>query len=418
MIVHCPGPHVNFGGRSISWFHLTGLAGAGASISVFLIGAHIRSLPAWPLLPLIAMAIVIFLGIAMVTKVMTGQERLTYYHNELVILVGAALFLHAVHQPVLAYLDLVAVAISAFLVCGRVGCCIVGCCHGRPRHHGVVYGAAHVDAGFPPSYAGVPLVPVQLLEAATAASIVLVTLRIMAAGAPDGSALAVTFIGYGAARFALEFVRGDVRPTRAGLSEAQWTSTVIATLVLTAVLRGASGVPSGAIVVAAAVMAAAAARVVTHRGVRRLRRQLRGPIHVDALLAFMKGDATADREVGHRLRIVTTSLGVIVSADPVTLSADAVSHDRHWAMSWPGHGLDEADGQWLANLIATTVGNRCQARAIFGNGVIHVVLSRTSAAGPNPSTDVHMPDEPPSGALGPRGNYLRVVSGEHAPSPI
>ena len=173
MNIRCPGPHVHVGGRAISWFHLTGLAGAGASISVFLIGAHIRSLAAWPLLPLSAMAIVIFLGIAMVTKVVTGEERLTYYHNELVILGGGALFLHAVHQPVLAYLDLVAVAISAFLVCGRVGCCLVGCCHGRPGHHGVVYGAAHVDAGFPASYAGVPLVPVQLLEAATAATIAL-----------------------------------------------------------------------------------------------------------------------------------------------------------------------------------------------------------------------------------------------------
>lgn len=396
MIVRCPGPHVNFGGRAISWFHLTGLAGAGASISVFLIGAHIRSLPAWPLLPLIAIAIVIFLGIAMVTKVVTGQERLTYYHNELVILGGAALFLYAVHQPMLAYLDLVAVAISAFLVGGRVGCCLVGCCHGRPGQHGLVYGAAHVDAGFPASYAGVPLVPVQLLEAATAASIVIVALLIMGAGAPDGSALAVTFIGYGAARFAFELVRGDVRPTRAGLSEAQWTSAVISALVLTAVLRGASGVPTGAIVVAAAVIAAAAARVVTHRGVRSLRRQLRGPTHVDALLAFIKGEARADGEVGLPLRIVTTSLGVIVSADPATLSADSVSHDRHWAMSWPGHGLDEDDGQWMANLIATTVGNRCQARVILGDGVIHVVLSPTALAGPKPSTDVHMPDEPSS----------------------
>ena len=398
MIVRCPGPHVHVGGRAISWFHLTGLAGAGASISVFLIGAHIRSLAAWPLLPLTAMAIVIFLGIAMVTKVVTGEERLTYYHNELVILGGGALFLHAVHQPVLAYLDLVAVAISAFLVCGRVGCCLVGCCHGRPGHHGLVYGAAHVDAGFPASYAGVPLVPVQLLEAATAATIVIVTLRIMAAGAPDGAALAVTFIGYGAARFALEFVRGDVRPARAGLAEAQWTSAVIAALVLTAVLGGASGVPSGAIVVAATVIAAAAVRVMTHRGVRRLRRQLRAPRHVEALLAFIKGDATADREVCHPLRIVTTSLGVIVSADPVTVSADAVGHDRHWAISWPGYGLDEDDGNWLANLIATTVGDWCQTRVILGNGVVHVVLSRTSAARPNPSTDVHAPDEPPSTA--------------------
>ena len=64
----------------------------------------------------------------------------------------------------------------------------------------------------------------------------------------------------------------------------------------------------------------------------------------------------------------------------------------------PGHGLDEDDGNWLANLIATTVGDWCQTRVILGNGVVHVVLSRTSAARPNPSTDVHAPDEPPSTA--------------------
>jgi prolipoprotein diacylglyceryltransferase len=56
-----------------------------------------------------------------------------------VMLVAAAfLWLLHEHEPIIPYLDVTILVIGIFLVCGRIGCLMVGCCHGKPHRWGVL----------------------------------------------------------------------------------------------------------------------------------------------------------------------------------------------------------------------------------------------------------------------------------------
>ena len=222
-----PDPRVRLGRRSVSWFHVCGLAGGVAAVTVAGIGAGLRNLPLTPVLVLAPTAVMVFLALAVGTALVVGEGRLTWFHHQLAIVLGSSLVLLALGRPVLAYLDLVGAGLLAFGAFGRLGCLLVGCCHGRPAQRGVVYGPAHVEAGMGPAYAGVVLVPVQLVEGAACAVLALVCLVTLGSGAPAGTSLAFSLVGYAMARFVMERLRGDTRPRVAGLSEAQWTAVAV-----------------------------------------------------------------------------------------------------------------------------------------------------------------------------------------------
>ena len=322
--------------------------------------------PSAPVWALTVVGVAVFLALAMVTKVIIGEERLTYYHHELAILGSAALFLHLTHHPVLAYLDVVAAGVGAFLVCGRVGCLLAGCCHGRPARWGVVYSSVHAEDGFPTSHVGVPLVPVQVIEAGLVTVIVLTALQVQTDHATDGAALAVALVGYGAIRFSLEFLRGDVRPMCSGLTEAQWTSAVIAGLVVVGGVRGWLAVPSAVMVIAVILVVVAAHQIVTNRRSRRDRRAFRSPRHSSQLLLLIREPPPADG----RIAIGTTSLGVVVSTS---------SNGRlHWGLSWPDHRVDQRDGKWVARLAVRAGVAADTADVQQVNGVVHVLGGSTA----------------------------------------
>src|SRR5207253_2733687 len=116
-----------------------------------------------------------------------------------------------------------------FLAFGRVGCTMVGCCHGRPGRIGLCYREEHADEGFPRYLVGVRLVPVQALESLGVAAIVGVGVALVVAGSTSGTALAWYAAAYAVLRFFLEFLRGDAgRRYSWGFSEAQWTSLGVA----------------------------------------------------------------------------------------------------------------------------------------------------------------------------------------------
>ena len=334
-------PNLNIGSRTVSWFQVCASLATALAVTVFAIGARLRHLSIAPLLPLFALTIVSFLSVAMAAKIVVGEERLTYLHHALSIVSVAAVFLRATQRPVLAYLDLVVTALIAFLVIGRIGCFLVGCCHGRPCRHGFAYAQGHVDAGLQAAFGGVRLVPVALFEAVGAAVIVAANLHVLSSAARPGTALRIAAIAYGAARFATEAIRGDVRPALAGLTEAQWTAVGLATTVL--VTR--SGFDDTPIItaLAAGLVIGSAVRVASHRGRTRERRQFRSPAHTAELLAFLHVGGGRTEEP---LVIVTTSIGVQLSRD---LRADR----RHAALSWPGHDLDERDTVWVLRLLAS-----------------------------------------------------------------
>src|SRR5262249_38293875 len=143
-------------------------------------------------------------------------------------------------QPALPYLDITILGVGAFLVFGRIGCFMVGCCHGRPYRWGVRYRDKHASAGFPRYLVGVPLFPIQLVESAIVLGVVCVGIAIALQRATPGEALAWYVAAYGVARFSLEFLRGDAeRPYYLGFSQPQWISLILIALLVFEEFRGA-----------------------------------------------------------------------------------------------------------------------------------------------------------------------------------
>jgi prolipoprotein diacylglyceryltransferase len=304
-------PTVLLHGRPRSAFHLCGVVGLVAALATCTAVLAARGVALWALPLLGATGVATFLGLALAVKVVSGRESLIYYHHEVAILLTCGAAAAAAGLPVLASLDAAVLGIGAFLACGRVGCLLVGCCHGLPARRGVRYGDAHAAAGFPAELVGVRLLPVQGIEAIAAAAITAAGLLAVAAGARPGVPLLLYVSAYGLARFALEEWRGDPGRRRlGGLSEAQWTS-----LALTAVAaatapahRWAAACAAGAIAAAMLVLAwrrrrsplpakRDAARVTeVARALRRLDETAGGPVAVPAGRGVRLSGGTIDGE--------------------------------------------------------------------------------------------------------------------------
>jgi len=178
-------------------------------------------------------AIATFFVLVLATKVITGEEKIIYYHHEIAVMVTATLLLWCWRQPVLPFLDITILGVGLFLACGRVGCFLVGCCHGRPHRWGVRYRKQHAEAGFTGYFVGVRLFPIQLTESLWVLFIVAVGVFAVLRGSPPGTALAWYVVTYDLGRFCFEFMRGD--PDRAylwGFSQPQWISAVLVALVV------------------------------------------------------------------------------------------------------------------------------------------------------------------------------------------
>ena len=157
-------PRLSLCGRSWSTFQICGLMGLvlGTSLGLFL--ALRSGLVLWPIGCLLLASVATFVLLAYATKLVTGAEALIYYHHEIAILGVSTLLLMALRFPVLPYLDLICLGLGVFLACGRAGCLMVGCCHGKPHHWGVRYSEAHEAEGFPGCLVFVPLISVQAVE--------------------------------------------------------------------------------------------------------------------------------------------------------------------------------------------------------------------------------------------------------------
>jgi hypothetical protein len=206
-------------------------------------------------------------------KVVTGEERLVYYHHEIACIAACALALWLLGEPVLAYLDIAVIGIGVCLAAGRLGCFAAGCCHGRPCAVGVRYGEEHLEGGLAPRLVGVRLFPVQLAEAVAAAAIVAAGAAAILGGARAGTALALYVVAYGAVRFALEWVRGDHgRGELAGLTQPQWLSLASGIVVVVLGLRGTLPIGAAHVALTATIAAAAAVLAAGRTRTREVRR--------------------------------------------------------------------------------------------------------------------------------------------------
>ena len=117
---------------------------------------------------------------------------------------------------------------------GRIGCCLTGCCYGigytGPLH--IVYRSSL----FAPN--GVPLFPVQLVEAFLEFGVSLLLLRLVFRSRGTRNYLPLYLILYSALRFVLEFFRADsARGHWGAFSTSQWLCLLFLLLTLGHLIR-------------------------------------------------------------------------------------------------------------------------------------------------------------------------------------
>ena len=120
----------------------------------------------------------------------------------------AALYLYS-RRAKLSFSHLLSLMLPAFPLAhaiARCGCFAAGCCYGRETHS--FFAVTYKESLFAP--AGVPLVPVQLIEAFLELVFFVLLYRDSKKGMPGSKMLAKYLLLYGCARFILEFLRGDM----------------------------------------------------------------------------------------------------------------------------------------------------------------------------------------------------------------
>ena len=371
-------PEIRLAGRSWPAFRLCGYVGLAASLLLTSGLTLYRGLSLLVLAGLVLAAILTFLGLAMATKILTGEERLVYYHQEIAILTVNGLLLWLFQKPVWSYLDIMILGVGTFLACGRVGCLMVGCCHGRPNAWGVCYRPAHAAEGFPAHYVGVRLFPVQALESLWVVAIVGVGVALLLGGAAPGAALAWYVVSYDLGRFGFEFLRGDAaRPYRGGFSQPQWISLLLMCGVVGAELAGLLAWQAWHAVATAGLAAVMIGIVLHRRSPAGLRYRIRHPQHVEQLARALdqvtRAAEAPQRATGAAPPIASTSLGLRLSAGKIGGADGPVDFYAFSAGSGP---LPAPAARAVADLILQLRHPAGSAELIQGgHGVYHLCIT-------------------------------------------
>jgi Prolipoprotein diacylglyceryl transferase len=342
-------------------------------------------------LPVMTVIVVVtaltFLALTMATKIIIGQEQLVHYHHQIAIMAVTTLLLWLLGSSILPYLDITILGIGAFMVAGRLGCLMVGCCHGRPSRWGVCYRQEHADAGLVSYYVGVRLFPAQLIESLGTFMNVCIGSLFAFAGRAPGTFLAWYVVTYGLGRFCLEFWRGDPeRPYLWGYSEAQWIAVVMVCFVVIA--EGAGVLPrytwhslafGGLLFAMLGISLKRSFQCATAR-------QLLYPLHVKEVAEVLELVTSKASEITpfprwfpprqsssqQQILIACTSLGVQVSASKIK---DATNRIWHYALSQRDGGMTEETARPLAKLIFQLRRANGSSEFLTGNkGVFHLLI--------------------------------------------
>ena len=384
-------PSITLLGRAWPTFQVCGYTGLLVAIvqSSALIAA--TGLSQLTLLGMTGVIILTFFALVIVTKMIVGEERIIYYHHEIAVVATVAIFLRVIGQPVLPYLDVTVMGLGAFLAFGRMGCLMVGCCHGRPSRWGVVYRDEHAAAGFPAYLVGVRLFPIQIVESGFAALLVIAGVTAIVQGYPPGTALGLYLLLYAAGRFCFEFARGDAaRPYLWGFSEAQWTSLAVALAELWAEYVGLLPGYGWHAAVPLLLLASVPALALIRRRRQPSHFALLHARHIRELAeAVQLLDGTLDPGrlatdptdvVGSNvIQVASTSLGVSISAGDV---ADGSRRIRHYSISCRPAALTESS----VAVLATTIGRVRHAAPPVAvvpgtSGVFHILFENSANTG-------------------------------------
>jgi hypothetical protein len=357
-------------GRRRPTFHICGAMGLALAVALSLGLASARGLEISVVVGLTLVCCVSFLALAMARKIVLGGERLVYYHHEIAALLAAAIYLAISHRSVLTYLDITVLGIGVLLACGRIGCLMVSCCHGRPALWGPRYRSAHVAAGLESYFEGVRLFPVPALEALCVIVIVSVGLVYRR----PGDALAWYTVTYAVTRFGLEYLRGDAdRFYWKGSSEAQWTSLSFVSAAALAELSGHLPFHTWHLLCALLLLA-----LTIFNTVQPVPRQLVHPRHIremaEAISRLGKPSAR-----GEEISVQVTSLGLQISSGTVAVQRDRI---EHYSLSRKTGRLSGAEARALAALLLRLRPGTASGTIIRGHeGVFHLVIGRGECLG-------------------------------------
>lgn len=370
-------PDIRVLDKPLSAYQVCGYTGLILAILQGMILAAYGDLSLPVLIGLAGVAVLTFLGLVMSTKIITGEEQIIYYHHEIAIMIFAAIFLWIINQPLLPYLDITILGIGTFLFCGRVGCLMVGCCHGRPHKWGVCYRKEHADAGFTNYYVGVRLFPIQAVESLWVFGIVFVGIMFILNGRPPGEALAWYVINYDIGRFILEFTRGDPeRPYYWGFSEGQWISLILMGAVVWGELAGALTFHLWHIIATGGMVFTMIAVALTRyfRGANK--HKLLNPLHVrEVAEAVEQVPGTADEGI----ILSSTSLGIQISSGKINEAEKSIDH---YALSSKKGTMSKDIAGTLANLIMKLKHPSCSKELVTQNrGVFHLLIRPINTGG-------------------------------------
>jgi len=372
-------PRVRLRGMHGSAFQFCGYMGVVVAIVLAMILVSRVGLSYSTMSGIIGTAVATFFGLVMATKIITAEERIIYYHHEIAVVIMAALFLRMTHKPPLPYLDITILGIGTFLTFGRIGCLMVGCCHGRPYRWGVRYGQEHADAGFPNYLVGVRLFPIQAVESLWVLCTVAVGTYFVWTGRPPGTALAWYVITYDVGRFASEFARGDAdRSYWFGFSQPQWLSLLLTGGIALTELAGILPLSRwhiASFLLLIAIMIGVSLR--RHFG-GTSEFELLHPRHIRQIASAMRilnGAGYAGNAPPTTRGIVPmacTSLGVRISAGKIDQERERI---YHYTISGVDRPISEKAAKGLASTIRYLNGPEGSERLIAGNkGVYHLLI--------------------------------------------
>jgi phosphatidylglycerol:prolipoprotein diacylglycerol transferase len=183
---------------------------------VGLSGAHVMDLGAWVVLwGLLGAKILLAITDPSYLTSLAGLWGLlraggVFYGGLVAALVAAVVLLRRYHLPFFQAADVLAPSVALGHFFGRLGCFSAGCCYGRScsASLGVVFTnpLANEVSGTP---LGVPLYPTQVYEAAFNLANYAFLAWLFRRRLAPGSVLGAYLVGYGVARFIIEFFRGD-----------------------------------------------------------------------------------------------------------------------------------------------------------------------------------------------------------------
>jgi prolipoprotein diacylglyceryltransferase len=366
-------PQVHLFGLTRSAFLAMGYLGLFLACLLAMSLVMFSGLSYWLMALLILTAVITFLSLNMVVKIITGWEIIVCIHHQVAVLLITALILRLLNQPILPYLAITMLGVGVFIGIGRLGCLMVGCCHGRPSAWGVCYRDEHGAAGFDPHFVGVRFFPIQAVASFLLLANVTVGALLVIIGKP-GEALVWYLTAYCTGRYFLEFFRGDTnRPYFQGISEPQWNALAVILAVFLTGIGGWLPLLWWQAAVTAVVLMSTLVIVFRARLPRKNKRYYWQPRHIHEVAAMVRGVTTTRMSnTPIALDVNTTSLGVRISASEVQGEEGPI---KHYALSADDGGMTVDNAAVIANLIMHLQHPAQPSELVAGNqGIFHLLV--------------------------------------------